>query len=167
MDTVRVVVLIAATISMGFIAGAFFLYAHAIMPGLARTDDRTFVGAFQALDRGIVNPWFMVTSFMGALVFTAAALFLHLGDDWSAVLPWVIVALVLYAVSFVMTIGVNVPLNDALKAAGDPDTISDLRKARTDFNEPRWNRFNLIRTVLSSVAFGCLAWALVEFGHAM
>jgi len=26
---------------------------------VSRTDDRTFVGAFQSLDRSIINPWFM------------------------------------------------------------------------------------------------------------
>lgn len=167
MDAVRAVVLIAATVSMGFIAGAFLLYAHAIMPGLGRADDRTFVGAFQALDRGIVNPVFMVTSFLGALVFTVAALFVFLGGDWNSVLPWVIVALVLYGVSVIMTGAINVPLNNQIKAAGNPDEIADLHQVRTEFNEPRWNQFNVIRTVLSAIAFGCLTWALVEFGQAL
>jgi uncharacterized membrane protein len=40
-------------------AGVFWLYDHTIMPGLGKTDDRTFVGAFQAFDRAIINPWFL------------------------------------------------------------------------------------------------------------
>ena len=35
-------------------------------------------------------------------------------------------ALVLYLVAVVITIAVNVPLNDAIKAAGDPGRIADL-----------------------------------------
>lgn len=73
MDTFRAVSLIAATLTMGLVAGAFALYWHAIMPGLKRTDDRTFVGAFQATDRAIINPWFMAGGFLGALVFTLLA----------------------------------------------------------------------------------------------
>jgi hypothetical protein len=70
MNALRTVSLLAATISMGLVAGVFALYAHTIMPGLAKTDDRTFVGAFQAIDRAIINPWFLAGGFVGALMFT-------------------------------------------------------------------------------------------------
>src|SRR5919199_6083104 len=108
--------------TMGLVAGIFALYAHTIMPGLKHTDDRTFVAAFQSLDRAIVNPWFMLTAFLGALVFTLAAAVTNRGE---AALPWIAVALGLYLIAFVVTIAVHVPLNDALKAAGDPGRIRD------------------------------------------
>jgi len=166
MDAVRALSLIAATMSMGLMAGVFGLYAHTVMPGLGRTDDRTFVGAFQAIDRAIINPWFLAGGFVGALVFTALAAVLHLPADRRSVLPWIAVALVLYLAVFVITVGVNVPLNDAIKAAGDPDRIADLAAVRERFDEARWVRWNNVRTVASTAAFGCLAWALVLFGRA-
>ncbi|MGH8839481.1 MAG: DUF1772 domain-containing protein [Jiangellaceae bacterium] len=166
MDAVRAMSLIAATMSMGLMAGVFGLYAHTIMPGLARTDDRTFVGAFQAIDRAIINPWFLAGGFVGALVFTALAAVLHVPADRRSVLPWIAVALILYLVVFVITIGVNVPLNDAIKAAGDPDRIADPAMVRERFDEARWVRWNNVRTLASTAAFGCLAWALVLFGRA-
>jgi hypothetical protein len=67
------ITLIGATLTMGLAAGVFALFAHTIMPGLRGTDDRTFAGAFQHLDRAIINPWFMATAFLGALVCTATA----------------------------------------------------------------------------------------------
>src|SRR6266702_4425488 len=73
MTLLRVSTLMGATLTMGLVAGAFALYAHSIMPGLRKTDDRTFVAAFQQLDRAIINPWFMITAFGGALVLTLAA----------------------------------------------------------------------------------------------
>jgi uncharacterized membrane protein len=82
------------------------------------------------------------------------------------VLPWIAVALVLYLAVFVITVGVNVPLNDAIKAAGDPDRIADLATVRERFDEARWIRWNNVRTAASTAAFGCLAWALVLFGRA-
>jgi len=166
MDAVRALSLIAATMSMGLMAGVFGLYAHTVMPGLGRTDDRTFVGAFQAIDRAIINPWFLAGGFVGALVFTALAAVLHLPADRRSVLPWIAVALVLYLAVFVITVGVNVPLNDAIKSAGDPDRIADLAAVRERFDEARWVRWNNVRTVASTAAFGCLAWALVLFGRA-
>jgi len=166
MDAVRAMSLIAATMSMGLMAGVFGLYAHTIMPGLGRTDDRTFVGAFQAIDRAIINPWFLAGGFVGALVFTALAAVLHVPADRRSVLPWIAVALILYLVVFVITIGVNVPLNDAIKAAGDPDRIADPAMVRERFDEARWVRWNNVRTLASTAAFGCLAWALVLLGRA-
>jgi uncharacterized membrane protein len=166
MDAVRALSLIAATMSMGLMAGVFGLYAHTVMPGLGRTDDRTFVGAFQAIDRAIINPWFLAGGFVGALVFTALAAVLHLPADRRSLLPWIAVALVLYLAVFVITVGVNVPLNDAIKSAGDPDRIADLAAVRERFDEARWVRWNNVRTVASTAAFGCLAWALVLFGRA-
>ena len=162
MSALRAVSLLGATITMGLVAGVFVLYAHTIMPGLKRTDDRTFVTAFQSIDRAIINPWFMAGGFLGALVLTLAAAVTHLGQDG---LPWILAALVLYLAAFVITIAVNVPLNDAIKAAGDPAAIADLAGVRAHFDEPRWAAWNLVRAVVSTSAFACLAWALVLYGR--
>ena len=156
MNALRTLSLLAATLTMGLVTGAFALYAHAVMPGLKTTDDRTFVAAFQAIDRAIINPWFMLTGFAGALVFTGAATLLQLGRD---PLPWVAGALVAYIVVFVITLAVNVPLNDTLKAAGS----ADLAGAREAFDEARWAVWNLVRVVLSAGAFVALCWALVVY----
>jgi uncharacterized membrane protein len=131
------------------------------MPGLKKTDDRTFIGAFQYIDRAIINPWFMGGGFVGALVFTLAAGIVNIGED---ALVWVVAAFVLYLVTFVITIAINVPLNDGLKEAGEPDQITDLGAVRARFNEQRWAQWNLLRVLASTTAFGCLAWALVVHG---
>jgi uncharacterized membrane protein len=162
MTTLRALSLLAATITMGFAAGAFALYAHTIMPGLKKTDDHTFVAAFQATDRAIINPRFMITAFGGALAFTIAAVVVNRG---TAALPWIAAALGLYLIAFVVTMAVNVPLNDAIKNAGDPDRIRDLAAVRERFHESRWAAWNLVRVVTSTGAFGCLSWALVLFGR--
>lgn len=164
LDAFRGISLVAATITMGLVTGAFALYAHTIMPGLRAAGDRTFVGAFQALDRAIINPWFMAGGFAGALVFTGVAAALHLGPGARSVLPWVTVAFVLYLVAFVITIAVNVPLNNTITAAGDPAHIADLTAVRHRFNEAKWVTWNNVRTAVSLVAFGCLTWALALYG---
>jgi uncharacterized membrane protein len=159
-EDLQAVVLAAATFTMGLVAGVFVLYAHTIMPGLAKTDDRTFVGAFQALDRAIINPWFMIFGFLGAPVLTAAAAVLFLGDTGFVLLAG---ALALYAVTFVVTVGINVPKNDELKAAGDPDQI-DVTAARAAFDEGSWVQWNRLRVITTTGAFGLLCWALLVHG---
>ena len=164
MELLRAAALLAATMTMGIMTGVFQLYAYAIMPGLGRTDDRTFIGAFQQIDRAIISPWLFV-SFFGTLVFTGLAAALRLGGDERSALPWIVGAFALYLPVVVITLGINVPLNDGIKAAGEPDRIDDLAAVRERFDEAKWVRWNLFRAVASTVAFGCLAWALVLHGR--
>lgn len=163
MEVLRTIVLIAAVMCVGAMTGVMGLYANTLMPGLGRTDDRTFVGAFQAIDTTIINPLFLGT-FFGGLIFTVLSAVLHLGDDFSSVVPWLVAAAILYLAVVVLTVAVNVPLNDAIKAAGVPDDV-DVGQVRSDFNEARWVRSNLVRAVLTLATFLCLAWALVEHGR--
>jgi uncharacterized membrane protein len=157
--------LLPATIAMGLVAGVFGDWAVTIMPGLRATDDRTFVGAFQALDRAIYSPLFMLT-FMGALVFTAVAAVLYVRGDDRSPLPWVAVAFGLYLATFVITMAVNVPLGNGLVAAGAPDRIADLAAARDAFDETRWAGWHVVRTLATTAAFGCLLRALVLHARA-
>ena len=130
MDLLRGAALVAATMTTGLVAGVFDLYAHTIMPGLRRTDDRTFVAAFQSIDTVIINPGFPA-SFIGALLLTGLAAALHLGADNRSVLPWIASAFVLYLAAVVITLAVNVPRNDAIKAAG-PHARVMVRGSSTD-----------------------------------
>jgi uncharacterized membrane protein len=151
--------LILAVITTGLMAGIFQLYSHTVMPGLAKTDDRTFVEAFRAMDRAIINPLFL-SAFLGAFIFSGLAAALSFGSATRSLLPWLGAALVLYLIVIIITARVNVPLNDALKAATDPD----LGAVRERFNEALWVRWNHVRSWLSTGAFACLTWALVLYG---
>jgi len=146
-------------------SGLYYSYAISVMLGLSRTDERTFLSAMQQINVAILNPWFFV-SFFGALVFTALAAVLHLQADWRAGLPWIVAALVLYLATLLITFGFNVPLNNELAAAGDPERIADLAAVRKRF-EASWVRWNIARTVASTAAFGCLIWALVLHGRTL
>ena len=161
----QVATLLPATLMMGLVAGVFGDWAHTIMPGLRTTDDRTFVGAFQALDRAILGPLFML-ALMGALVFTGVAAVLYLRDDNRVPLRWVALAFGLYLAALVITMAIHEPLNDVIMSAGDPDRIADLAAVRDTFQETRWVAWNLVRTIATTAAFGCLAWALVLRGRA-
>jgi uncharacterized membrane protein len=148
--------LVAAVITNGLTAGLFAAYSYAVMPGLGRADDRTFVEAMQRTNAAILNGWFGLC-FGGAVVFSVLAVVLHRGrPGWG----WIIAGLVLYVAVLVVTFRVNVPLNDALAAAGDGDPAA----ARAAF-EGAWVRWNVVRAVLSTGAFGCLVGALVVAGR--
>lgn len=162
MELAQGITLIAATITMGLVAGLFYTFAQCVMPGLGRSDDRTFVAGFQAIDKAINSPW-QAGAFVGAPVFTALAAALHLVADDPSSVGWLGGALVLYGVVLTITFRVNLPLNNEIQGAGEPDHLADISALRANF-ESRWVGWNIVRAALSTAAFGCLTWALVLFG---
>ena len=157
MRAVGTPVLLAATLATGLMAGLFAAFSYAVLPGLGRAGDAVFVESVQRINVAILNGWFGLC-FGGALVCSAVAAVLLRGGP---ALPWVLAGLLLYAATLAITFTVSVPLNDRLAAAGAADPAA----ARAAF-ETAWVRWNVLRSVLSLAAFGCLAWALVLHGRA-
>jgi uncharacterized membrane protein len=147
--------LVGAVVTAGLMAGLFAAFSYAVMPGLGRLGDAEFVAAMQRINVAILNGWFGVC-FGGALVFSVLAAVLHHG----AGRRWIVAGAVLYVLVLVVTMAVSVPLNDRLAAAG----TADPHAAREAF-ETAWVRWNVVRTVLNTAAFGCLSWALVLYGR--
>jgi uncharacterized membrane protein len=158
------VVLAAATVAMGLIAGLYFGWGIAVMPGLGGLDDRAFVDAAQELDDAIRSPLFFAT-FLAALVLPGVALYLQRGLGLRQATPWIVTALILYGVGFLTTMAINEPLNNDLTDAGDPSRIADVGGVRDDFEDP-WVAWHIVRTVLSTAALGALAYALLLHGRA-
>jgi uncharacterized membrane protein len=136
-----------ATILLGLSAGLFAAFSYAVMPGLRRTDDATFVSAMRAINVAILNPVFGLV-FVGAGVAAAAAVAAAWGSDARS---WLLAGLALHVLgAFVVTGVVNVPLNDALEAG--TDRAEQLRAAF----ENRWVIANHVRSVLTTASFACL-----------
>ena len=105
------VVLLASTIATGLMAGTFFSFSVAIMPGLAASDDATFVEAMNKINVAIENPLFFA-AFFGAIVLPAAAAWQQHKAGARLVARWAAAGLACYLVAFGMTMGFNVPLNN-------------------------------------------------------
>ncbi|MEU0601999.1 anthrone oxygenase family protein [Streptomyces sp. NPDC006393] len=158
----RSLVLLAATLTTGLMAGLYFAFSVAVMPGLARADDRTFIETMQRVNTAILNGWFTL-AFGGALVLGVTAAVLHRSGQGRPALPWIIAGVVLYTASLVITMGFNVPLNNHLADAGTPAHIHDPAAVRERF-ETAWVHWNTARTLLTTGALGCLAWAMRTAG---
>ncbi|MFG2496644.1 DUF1772 domain-containing protein [Streptomyces sp. NPDC048441] len=152
-------VLGAAVIAMGLISGTFYIFSCGVMPGLGRSDDRVFIEVMQNTNDAFNNPVFFA-SFFGALLLPAVSAWQLRG---TRSFRWVLAALVAYLVAFAITSGVSVPLNNDLADAGDPAKIADPAAVREKF-EDAWLAWNIVRGVLSTVAVGLLARALVLLG---
>jgi uncharacterized membrane protein len=154
--------LLAATLSTGLMAGLFAAFAYSVMPGLARSSDHTLVEAMQRINEAILNPVFMLP-FMGSVPLLGLAIFLAWHAPGRPALGWLIAALACYLIAFMVTTGVNVPLNDQLAKAGDPDHIKHLAATRSHF-EHQWVAWNIVRAVLHTASFACMAWASMVLG---
>jgi len=157
------IVLGAAVMAMGLLAGLYFFSAIAVMPALTAADDRTLVDAKQQMISKLENPAFFLT-FLGAPALAAVALIQARRSGSTKTAGWIVAGLALYTVTVVVTFAFHFPLNDELKKAGDPDRIENLAAVRDDFATP-WVAWNIVRTLATTAAFGCLALALVLRGR--
>ncbi len=151
------IVLGAAAVTTGLVAGLYFAYSVSVMPALRHADDRTFVEVMQQINKSIQNPVFFA-AFFGALVLPSVAAARQRRENSRAAATWTWIGFALYAVGFLITLGANVPLNDQLAKAGDH--IADFAVVRHDFETP-WTIWNALRTVVSTAALGCLSRALL------
>jgi len=150
-ETLQRTLLVASTVLTGLFAGLFATFTYAVMPGLRRTDDATFVRAMQQINAAILNPVFAVV-FAGTVVATVAAVVVGVRDPGPR--PWLIASLVLVLATIVVTMAVNVPLNDRLsEGTGSP---AALREAF----ESSWVSWNILRSVLSLGGFVAAVLAL-------
>jgi uncharacterized membrane protein len=159
----RGLVLTAAVLAMGLLAGFFYAYAVSVMPGLGQAADRTLVDGMQQINEATENPVFFL-SFLGAPVLMLSALVMEHRSGARHVVRWLAAALVLYGVASMITGALNIPLNNALADAGDPGRVGDLAAAREDFEDP-WVAWHIVRTVALTAAFGCLGYALLLHGR--
>jgi len=152
------VALIAATLMCSLVAGFLFAFAVVIMPGIGRLDDAAFIRSFQAMDGVIQNnqPLFMLV-WAGSVLLLIASVALGIAQLDGSGLALLVVATLLYLVGVQLPTGAgNVPLNNALQTL-EVDAMDDAarRTARADF-EPRWNRWNAVRTAASVVVSALL-----------
>ena len=171
MRALQTATLLVATLGAGLMAGLFAAFAYAVMPGLARSADRTFVQAMQNINRAIVNGWFLLPFLLPIPLLVLATVLAGNGQGgWlcSGSLPrWCSTWRVSSSPA-----GSNVPLNNALLHKADIALDKadmgdgDRAKAARDAFEGRWVTWNIVRALLHTAAFGVLAWALFLHGTA-
>ena len=157
-STLRALTLAGATLTTGLVAGVFYAYAVSVNLGLAAQPDAAYVAAMQAINEKIQNPLFFL-SFFGAALFLLAALAVHLPRPRLGRFWLIALASALYiGGSFLLTVFVNVPLNEELARVAAGASASELARARAAYEGP-WDFWNGVRTVFSTLSFVALIWA--------
>lgn len=146
----------------GAIAGFFYAFSVAAMPGLDLARPDAAIQSMQRINRAVLNPVFFTTFFVTPV---AALVTAFLAWRLGAPVParWFgLAALVYLGGAFVPTVVINVPLNEALGRLDVPEAVGEAQRVWAEYSE-RWTRWNTVRTAFSvlsllCVGLGLLAW---------
>lgn len=151
--------IVTAALGSGLIAGAFFVFSAAVMGAFARLSPAEGMRAMQSINLVIINPAFLGV-FLGTAILSGGAVILA-AVDWS--MPrsvYVILGSVLYIVgTFLVTMLLNVPLNNALAAADSRAPAGQEIWAKYLSN---WTFWNHVRTVASLAATAMFIIGLIS-----
>ena len=160
-SVVRLLTLTGATLTTGLIAGIFYAYACSVTLGLALLPDEQYVEAMQAINATVRNGVFAF-SFFGAALFLVLALVVHTPRLRTRRFMLIALAAVLYiGGGFMLTLLVNVPMNQELALVSSEAAPATLAQIRAEYEGP-WNFWNGVRTVFSSLAFLALIGACLS-----
>jgi uncharacterized membrane protein len=149
------VLLLLGLLASALIGGFFYAYSVSVMPGLSAASPLVAIEAMRSIN-AVIRTAVFAFSFFGALVFPLAAAGLASNRP---VMVLALTAVVVYGLgAFAVSLGINVPLNDALAAA--TPTPESAAQVWQDY-AGRWTLWNHVRAVASIVAFGLLAAAVV------
>ena len=155
--TINDITLYISIILTGLSAGLFYAWQVSVIPGTKLVQDATYIETMQQINRAIINPPFMLI-FLGTLIMQVISVYFY----WDTTGPfWFILgATASYGAGTVLITGMgNVPLNDALDTLKLNQLSTDQVTAERRDYESRWNRFHIIRTVFSVLAFMMLLFA--------
>ncbi len=134
------------------IFGFFFAWVCSTMWGLDRTDPRIAMEAMQAMNASVRN-WVFAPAFFGTPVILAlTAAWLWFGDDRGSAGLFALAAAIYLTLGLVLTMTINVPMNEALAEVSIPGDIEEARAIWQAYSG-RWQVWNQIRTVASGLAF--------------
>ena len=158
------IALIVTAFLCSLVAGFLFAFAVVTMPGIRNLDDREFIRAFQVMDRVIQdNQPIFVLVWVGSVLALVSTAMLGVGqlDDVGRLLMIFAAVAYLFGVQL-PTVTINIPLNNKLQTL-DVDAMDDaMRRVARQAFEPRWNRWNSLRTTLASLASALLMVVLLR-----
>lgn len=152
---------LVALILTGAIFGFFFAYVCSAMWGLDAADPRVAIPAMQEINAAVQNLAFFPTFFLTPAVLGLAAV-LYRAQGAGEPAAWFAVAALVYLLGgLVLTVMANVPMNTELAALETPESLEEARAIWEGYS-PRWQLFNLLRTIASGVALLCVGVGLLK-----
>ena len=134
------------------IFGFFYAWVCSTMWGLDAADPRVAIQAMQAMNASVRNGVF-APAFFGTPVFlfaTAGVLWFQTFQKSAAL--FALSGLVYFCFGLILTMAVNVPMNEALATVTAPNELAVASQIWQDYS-PTWQFWNQVRTVASGLSF--------------
>lgn len=154
---------IAGIILAGAIFGFFYAWVCSTMWGLDDVDPRAAIEAMQGMNASVRNPVFFPAFFLTPFALAAAA-FVARGVSGRAAVLLAAAAAVYLVGGLILTMTVNVPMNDDLAAKAVPAGVEEARRIWEDYS-PRWQAFNQARTGASGASLLLAVLGLVSLAR--
>lgn len=147
----------------GAIFGFFYAWICSTMWGLDAIDPRISIAAMQAMNASVRNAVFAPAFFATPFVLILTAM---IACRMGLVRPAVVFSSAGFVYLFggmILTITVNVPMNEALGQVTIPTDLAAAQQIWTDYS-PTWQRYNILRTVVSGVALTLTGIGIFQIG---
>ncbi len=149
------------------IFGFFFAWVCSTMWGLDATDPRVAIQAMQTMNASVRNATF-APAFFGTpfALWLAAALLWRIGRRRSMAL-FAAAGLVYFALGMMLTMVINVPMNEALALVDVPTDEGEASAIWLAYSE-EWQMWNQLRTITSGAALALAiagVFAYAQPGH--
>ncbi len=151
------IVTTATALGCGTVGGVFFAFSAFVMSGITRLPDDQAIAAMKSINVTAVRPLFMLALFGTAALCVAVGVhaLLNRGDRQATLL---LIGACLYLVGIVVTIAINVPINDRI---ADLAPHSDAARAAWHGYAAHWLIANHVRTITSLAAMVVLVLGLL------
>ncbi|HMQ42075.1 MAG TPA: DUF1772 domain-containing protein [Paracoccus sp. (in: a-proteobacteria)] len=133
------------------IFGFFYAWVCSTMWGLDSAEPRVAIAAMQAMNASVRNAVFFPAFFLTPLALAITCGLLY-GPQRAPALAFGAAALVYLLGGLILTMAVNVPMNEALALVTIPDDPEAAGEIWRTYSE-RWQVWNITRTVASGAAF--------------
>lgn len=161
MNTLIIITAIATALGSAVTGGLYFAFSIAVMGALGRQPAPQGMAAMQSINIVILNPAFL-SAFLGTAMGGLVLIILAALRWQSPASIWLIAGAVLYiGGSFLLTVFVNVPMNNALMTA-DPASAAGQEIWANYLVD--WTFWNHIRTVASLASLLAIIVGLTQFG---
>lgn len=134
------------------IFGFFYAWVCSTMWGLDAADPRIAISAMQTMNASVRNAVFAPAFFGTPLVLAATAVLLWARNNKTSAKFFALSGAVYLCFGLILTMLVNVPMNEALALIVIPQDLYAARAIWLDYSKP-WQFWNQSRTVGSGLAF--------------
>ncbi len=141
--------------------GFFYAWVCSTMWGLDDADPRIAIAAMQAMNASVRNAVFAPAFFGAPVILTVATVVLYLNANRLTAAWFGAAALLVVLLAFILTMQVNVPMNEALAVIEIPQDIATARSIWDTYSS-EWQFWNQVRTAATGLAVLCVGLGLVR-----